>query len=456
MSVPRPIEHLVFPSFLQNHSLVRPGLDLSDPLLLERFLRFNALFTRGLVIADSDLNNNAVFHNAAQRDDGLFWSAVRSGFIRRAARADAAGNVLTQGEVADGLKRSSRWRYDLIPDRYPADLDAAMARAEAKLPPLTWTLSDVNRKFGTKLLALLASAAGDPSRDSAQSRTIEAIRVWVSEKLSASAPFGAADIESRLRPRQGGSDIAAWEAVWPLVLDAHTGNIPLVFGGRLEVASVPEASDRMLPGGPESGPEESAVQAQIYAGDYAARGIELEVRRRPSTLPPFDVSQDRLSELSLEQVEELREAAEPEEFLATCFHADGSGTAMAATADALRDATASFIERLARAGNVLTTDAQRRTLRAELIGGPGDQATETQVVATVNSREGLVQYAMLYSEPRSFRGQKVLGCDFTSLIDAIGQEQARELFGGDVAFHWFYKRPDYRVIELAGAAASAD
>ena len=275
MSVSRPLEHVMFPGFLQNHSVVRPGLDLADPVLFDRFLRFNALFSRGLVVADSDLNNNSVFHNAALRADGLFWAAVRSGFIRRAAREDEAGNLLTQREVAEGLKRSSRWRFDLIPPGYPADLDAAIARAEAEAPPLTWTLKGVNRMFGAKLLALLKSAAGETSRDSAQRGLIEAIAGWVGEQLKAGAPFGAADIETQLRPRAGSADTPAWGAVWPLVLEAHTGNIPLVFDGRLEVASLPEASDRMLPAGPESSPEESAVQAQIYAGDYAARGITL-------------------------------------------------------------------------------------------------------------------------------------------------------------------------------------
>jgi len=450
MTATRSIEDLVFPSFLQNHTPVRPGLDLAQPALFDRFLRFNALFSRGLVVADSDLNNNAVFHNAAQREDGLFWPALRAGYLRRAAREDEAGNRLSQREVAEGLSKSSRWRFGLIPDGYPADLDAAVARAEQDAPPLAWTLSQVNRTFGSKILALLRSARADSSRDGSQLRIIDQIVSWVSEQLSTQAPFGAADVESRLRPREGSQDRRAWDAVWPIVLEAHAGNIPLVFGGRLEVLGVPEASDRMLPAGPESGPEESAVQAQIYAGGYAERGIELEVRRVPSQLPWFGVNIERLDELSLEQVEELREAAAPEEFLATRFRANGSGEAMAANADALRDAIAAYLDRLATAGIVLTKEAERATLRSELGGSPDTPRTETQIVAVVNLPDRVVEYAMMHSFPLPDVGPQVVGCDFTWLVDQVGRDKAREFFGGDVAMFWCYKRPDFRVIELAG------
>jgi len=441
MSLSRPVEHLAFPSFLQNHTPVRPGMELADPRVFNRFLREAALVSRGLVVADSDLNNNVVFHNAAQHDEGLFWSAIRSGFIRRAARSDDAGNVLAQREVAEGLKKSSRWRFDLIPASYPADLDAAIANAETEVPPLTWTPQGVNHMFSARLLALLRIAAADPSRDSAQRGTIAAISGWVSEQLNAGARFGAADIESRLRPPPDSAEYPAWKALWPLVLEAQTGNIPLVFGGRLSVTGVPEASDRMLPAGPESSLEERAVQAHIYAGDYSARGIALEVRRIPSGLPDLRPRLERLDQLSLERVEELREAAEPDEVLTALFHARGSSAAMAATADALRDAFAGFLVRLASAGDVLT----RRAVRAELC--------ETQIVAIVNSLDRVVEYAMMHSFPSLFRGPQVVGCDFTSLIDEVGIQRARELLGGDIAFYWYYKRPDdFRVIELASDA----
>ncbi len=422
MTSARPVEHLVFPSFLQNHSLMRRGLDLADPQIFDRFLRYNGLFSRGLVVADSDLNNNSVFHHAAQRRDGLFWSAVKTGHLRRAAREDDRGNLLTQREVSESLRKSSRWRFDLIPDGYPADLDAAIAQAEEDNPPLIWTLQRVNRAFGSKLLALLKGAEADRTRDAVQLRLINAIESWVSEQRSTATPFGAADIESQLRPRLDSAEREAWDAVWPLVLEAHTGNIPVVFDGRLAVTGLPEASDRMLPAGPESGPEESEIAARLYAGAQEAGGVDLEVRHLDSQLPSYNISMERLDELSLEQVEELREAAAPEGFLDGRFRAAGSGEAMAAGMDALREAFAAFLQRLATEGVVLTAQAQRTVLRSQLWGPHDTDGVETQIVATRSSPERAVEYAMMHSFPLPGVGPQVLGCDFTWLVDRVGRE----------------------------------
>jgi hypothetical protein len=437
MSISRPVEHQVFPDILQTHSQALAGPDLADARVFNRLLREAALMSRGLVIVDSDLNNNKIFHHAAQHDEGLFWPAIRSGFIRRAARMDDAGTLLTQREVAEGLKKSVPWRFDLIPAGYLADLDAALASAEAEAPPLTWTPQGVYQTFSARLLALLTNSAADSSRDSAQRSTIEAICGWVREQLRVGARVGSAEIESRLRPPQDSAGFPAWEAVWPLVLEAQTGNIPLVFGGRLTVAGVPEASDRMLPAGPESGPEEKAVQAQIYAHDYVELGIGLEVRHIPSALPTVRIRWERLDELSLAQVEELREAAEPDELLTSLFRARGSGAAMAATAAALRDATAGYLERLASAGDVLTLEVARA------------EFSETQIVAVVNSLDRVVEYAMIHSFPWPYDGPQVVLCDFTSLMEEVGMERAREFPRGDIICYWHYKRPDFRVIELA-------
>jgi hypothetical protein len=451
MNIARPIEHVVFPGFLQNHSLMRSGVNLTDPRVFDRYLRFNALFSRGLVVADSDLNNNEVFHHAAAYEDGLFWAALRSGYIRRAARENDAGDVLTQSDVADGLRRSSRPRWELIPEGYAARLDQALARPEGEDPPLVWTRQRLNQTFGGKLLGLLKTASANRTEESSRLRLIDRIGGWVRDRLADGEQFGAADIESRILPGLSSDEKAAWGAVWQLVLLAYVGNIPLVFGGRLAVTGFPEANDQLLPAGPESGPDESAVEARLYADPGDERGIELEVRRVRSQLPSFNVNTERLDELSLEQIEDLREIAGPGEFLATRFGTAGSAEAMAADLETLRDVTIAYLQRLASAGIVLTEEAERSVLRSQLWGPPDRDHGETQIVAVVSSPERFVEYAMLHSFPWPGGGTQVLGCDFTSLIDQVGREQAKAFFGGDIAMYWCYKRPDFRVIDLLAA-----
>jgi hypothetical protein len=453
MTLSRPLQHAIFPSFLQNHSVKRPGLDLENPDVFDRFLRFNALFSRALVISDSDLNNNAVFHHAAQRPDGLFWPAMRTGFIRRAVREDASGDRLTQTGIAEGLRHSNPGRYSLIPEGYPVTLDKALAQPEQDLPPLIWRLPDISHAFGSRLLALLAAAEADRSRDSAQRALIGKISDWVRGQRRTGTGFGAADIEQQLMPLGDGSEHVAWRAVWPTVLQAYTGNIPAIFHGNLAVTGLPEANDRMLPAGPESGPEESAIKAQLYAGGSDAKDrVELEVRHIRREFPLFDVSIERLDALGLEQIEELRETAQPDDYFDARFSSAGSGEKMMAGLDGLREANVIFLERLASAGVLLTEEAQRSALRSERWASAEVNMAETQVVAL--QREALVEYTMMHSFPLPGAGPQVLGCDFTSLVNLIDPQQARDFFGAGAVFFWAYKRPDFRVVQRMGSESA--
>jgi len=117
--------------------------------------------------------------------------------------------------------------------------------------------------------------------------------------------------------------------------------------------------------------------------------------------------------------------------------------------DALREANVAYLDRLAGAGILLTEEAQRSALRSERWGVPEINEAETQVVAV--QHEALVEYTMMHSFPLLGAGPQVLGCDFTSLIDLIGPEQAKNFYGGGARFFWAYKRPDFRVIQRMGS-----
>lgn len=444
----RPLRHLVFPSFLQNHSLLRPDLDLADPQVFSRFVRYLALFFRGFAVTDSDLNNNAVFHNAAEHDDGIFWTAVRSGFLRRAARGDEQGNLLSQREVAEGLRRSSPERFGRIPPQHPVDLDRAFAQVEQRGDaPLVWTLRHVNQIFGNKLLGLLSTQVSDESRTHAEVQVIERMIRWAQDKIDTGIPFGAADVETQVLPSLTLDERDAWDAVWPIVLRAHAGNIPPVFRGQLAITGLPEADDFLQSAGPESGTEEKEIEAEIYGRGSGEWSVSLEFRRLSGEqLPLTTVNYERLEELSLEQIEELREAAAPDLFLDRRFDASGSSEAMAEGHAEYRDAAAEFSENLVRQGVLLTRKAQRRTLRTDLnrIYGIDDEA---QLVAVGTSGERVVEYAMVHSFPSPHhRSSHVLACDFTQLAAKVDTQEARDFLASQARFYWYYKRPDYRIV----------
>jgi hypothetical protein len=434
MNVPRPIEHQVFPDALQAHSLMPTGIDLKNPDQFDSFLREEALISRGLVVVDSDLNNNEIFHRAADYDEGLFWPAIRSGFIRRATRTDGAENRFTQRKIAEGLKKSAPQRFERLPAGYLAKLDAALASAEAATEPLLWTPEAVYETFTGRLLDTLAITAADETRGSAQRDLIVAVRDWVVDELDKGNRVGSAEIESRFQPPSDNAEFSNWNAVWQLVLAAQTGNIPKVFGGLLKVKGVAAASDRLMPAGPEASAEEQAVQAKIYARDYT--DIDFEVRRIVSPLPAVRLNKARLNQLSLEQVEELREAADPGEFFSNHFAALGSAQALAATAEGLREAGAGYLDRLASAGDMLT----RQKIQAEF-----EEATE--LIARVGPLNRIVEHAMAHYERWVLGAPQLVVSDFTSLFSVLDLEIARDFAQGEVEFTFVYKRPEYRVAQ---------
>lgn len=76
---------------------------------IEMFIKLNALFCRGVIIPDSDLNNNPVLHALLKVDqsDSTFKSALELGFIRPAVRYKA-GKIWSQMEILEALKKKVR------------------------------------------------------------------------------------------------------------------------------------------------------------------------------------------------------------------------------------------------------------------------------------------------------------------------------------------------------------
>src|SRR4051794_39142818 len=116
---------------LQTHGA---GLEPEDEHLSRRRadfelnLKASALLTRGIVVTDSDLNNNPLFHGMLGTDRAL-RTAIEVGFVRRAARAGEDDTPWSQDQVARLLKNSSPDRFRKIPEGHVADLDAALARS---------------------------------------------------------------------------------------------------------------------------------------------------------------------------------------------------------------------------------------------------------------------------------------------------------------------------------------
>jgi hypothetical protein len=434
MVLERPIEHTIMPAFLQAHATEE---DLQDPAGIDMFLRVSALHCRSLAIVDSDLNNADIFPKAAKVEGGVFWPALRRGFIRRAARLDEAGAPVTQSAVADGFRRVSPERAAKIDGDYLRLVDAVCRRNERDTPPLTWSRAEVNRHSLGRLNRSFQSAVDEravPASHAIFDRVWAAIR----GHRGAGTPFGAADIESQFRPRNYEAS-QEWDFVWQLVLDAQAGNIPLVYNGQLAITTTPRSADRFLPAGPESSGAEREVEAELY-GEHTEGADRPKVTVGASAggraAGQFVINKERLAALRLEEIEELREEALGAKFFQTRFDATGSGADMLAAVDPYSTTLYEYHERLTRAGLLRNLRAERSAV----------EETLRRVVVTTEKYGETVELIMQTSTSLPVAEHNIVMCDSRTIRKLLGPVEAGKILPDDSAL-WMYRRPDCRVLE---------
>jgi hypothetical protein len=227
VTIPETPRHVVFPTTIQTHL---PGGRESNGDPREEFeltLKVAAILSRGVVISDSDLNNNSILHGQLERNS-TFRTALEIGFIRRAARAAVDGVPASQAQVAEALKKSNPERFERIPPGHIVALDRALARAEMMgTPPLLWTAPQLGELFARRLIKLLddgrRTTRGNEPLCSMFAQGVD----WVRACRRSETQVAAAAFERDLRP-PGATDAqaAAWDVVFDRVLEAYNGNIP--------------------------------------------------------------------------------------------------------------------------------------------------------------------------------------------------------------------------------------
>jgi hypothetical protein len=330
------------------------------PQRLEVLLKLYALLYRGVVVTDSDLNNNRALHAVSKRD-GPFADALRSGFVVRAARTASDGQIQSPLDVLENLRRRSRARADLVPRDHVVQLDNVFERDGAGT--VTWCDLDIAGIFHTRLrYALRREAARQWGGAGAMAERVLAF-------LDAEPTAGAADLERRFAREAGSSP--AWQRVWELVLGTYGGNVPYAFGGRLIVGEPHDGIvGALLPAGPGTPVDAVADQVEHYASALSdgPAEVRLEVGAYERGGPPrFRLDVRRLLELRIPELAELREAAEPAAFFDLRHRALDSPTAVDVREELLA-AAVGYLERLADRGRTLwevTPDTALRRQRVE-------------------------------------------------------------------------------------------
>jgi hypothetical protein len=434
MLVHRPIEHGIMPTFLQAHAGEQ---DLESGDDIDLYLRVAALHCRKLVIPDSDLNNAELLYAAADHDRGVFWSALRTGFIQRAARVGPDGAPVPPRVIAEGLRMVNPARANRIPIDYLQRIDALCERNEGTTPPPTWSRAEVDKLSLGRLNASFGSAA--KLAGSLESHALFD-RVWnvVREHQGSDLPFGAADIETEFRPPNHETS-QEWDLIWRLAMHAQSGNIPFVFGGQLAITTTPRSADKLLSAGPESTGVETEVESDIYLNRTVGDGrfnIRIDEAPVDPTETPFMIDNDRLRSLRLEEIEEFREEALGGDYFQKRFEAAGSAERMREIDEDYNVSLRDYHERLAQVGLLRNARAERAAI----------EETLRRVVVVAEKHDEIVELLMQTSTARPIGEHNVVMCDTQTVFDLLGPDEARKILPDENAL-WVYRRPDYRVLE---------
>lgn len=432
--ISRPIEHSIMPMDLQGHFTL--NFKPPAPEETDMFLRVGALHCRSMIIVDSDLNNNPVMQTASGYRGGVFWDALSSGFLRRAVREDG-GTIATQSEVLEGLRRVSPKRAEMVPPDYVRRLDLIVARAEHRHEPLVWRRSEVDKYSLRRLRLYLRALPADAQKPS---DLIRAVLTEVENRIADGSPFGAADIEKMFEPPDDPESNSDWRYIWDVTAQAQGGNIPFVFKGALGIGTAPGVRDRFLAAGPKSVGLEDQVEAQLYRSaskeDLRVHVEERAVGDRPRLA--FEINWDKLSQLHLEEIEDLREEALGGNFFQARFNSTGSGSDLLEFADPYEYSLNEYHDRLAQAGILRTSRMERAAVTEAL----------RRVVLSVEKENEIVEFIMreTHRKEHAVAEANVVMCDSSTIVKLLGEEGARRL-NAQVDGFWTYRRPDYRVLE---------
>jgi hypothetical protein len=441
---------LVFPTLLQTHSASNTALAVKkDVQDLELFLKSAALMSRGIVISDSDLNNNSAFYSLLGKSD-VVQEAFRSGFIRRAVRQDDHGPA-DQVSVAQSLKQSNPGRFAAIPEGYVQFLDAMFRRLENQYPPFEWTFEELGSLFTMRLQQLLKEqyAGASPVERSILSR----MRAWVLDHKSRNEPVLAARLESDLRPANPSHEEArAWGDAWQVVLNAYNGNVPIAFQGSLIQANNGIHTDQYVPAGPES--SEVLLKSEIQMYELAAHGRESQLSivndkaSGASSNKDFAFDAERLSRLSFPRVLELRDACDPDEIFDVRYKSLGSSEHLVHYLPRLTEAALAYAERLHIRGGVLT-----KVILQDQIEAAVRQPELSEVYAGIYSPDEVARELFAIVSNLPVQGAEIVACDLSLLKKNLTDLR---LSDEDNPISWVFKRPDFRIIQEISARDTAD
>lgn len=350
----RPIKHSIYHKALEAHSSWKPR----KPYQLELLIKTAALFSRTLVISDSDLNNHSLLSQISNLGhDTVFHQAITTGFIRRAARMQKDGSPRTQVEVFKDFSKNNPRLARKIPSGHPRILDSLFDTAEKTTPALLWELNRVAGIFADRFLFEL-----DNSKLAGQNKEkVDKIKNHIYQLEKSDSVLRAATIEHKFLKNRRNDQVE--KEIWDLMRRAYNGNVIASFEGELAVLEPPFGDPYRIPGGPGASIEEKRVASDFYRSLYMGDteqtfeiGIE-QISLKGSDAPDYYLDLKALMSLSIPEIEELRESAFPDSYFNKRHSSLAGPKFYSSNRENLHSERLVFWENLARAGLALAKES---------------------------------------------------------------------------------------------------
>ncbi|ACA98031.1 MULTISPECIES: hypothetical protein [Cyanophyceae] len=274
---------------------------------IEMFIKLNALFCRGVIIPDSDLNNNPVLHALLKVDqsDSTFKSALELGFIRPAVRYKA-GKIWSQMEILEALKKKSPERGHQVPVEYVQKLDGILSRREKMKDPLVWSTEGAAKIFAERILNELPYRCNGLSGIGQEK--LQKILEFVKDNKE-QPNFDAVSIEKNCFSESKDQDD---KQLWNGISQCYLGNIGI------ELAT--SSDGKVITAMPEQSKEEHSVFNCILPAK-AVEQLKLlehqigEEDKAKNEMGNYLLNLNKLRKLTLDQIIELREASYPDSYI---------------------------------------------------------------------------------------------------------------------------------------------
>lgn len=448
----RPLSHSFYHRGMEQHSNWKPT-NLNQ---LELLIKTSALFSRSLVLPDSDVNNHSLLSQVTGgRKASILEQAIQSGFVRRAARFenDEGGDILSQSKLFEQFSKNNEALAKAIPSSHPRRLDRLFAQAEKENAPPVWKLRDAAELFGYRMLFEFQRA----HLSKKGRRLAEKIKKYILELPDMKDLRGGIVAKKYLSNREKDVD---QNQLWLLLQESYNGNVVGSFDGNLAVVENPNGDPAKLPAGPVPDAEEELFTKEFYLNSQLANVEELyeigvgQVSAFEGKSPNFYLNLEKLLDLDLQEIEVLREEAQPDNYFDVRFQALGNGREYRRYRNKLHKERSQYWERLEKAGVTLWKKESRdeiRYFREIFIGG---RLTEKQRAFEKETREffGNVLAEITQAGILSLLIDLVSAADLSKKIQDA-KEQKGDLYKelkNDTKFMFtndVLKRPDFRVVK---------